>query len=70
MKGPLALVMYCMLFSALFLLFYTFMSAQDRDYGVARRSDAEIRKSGDGLHFSSKLSKSDSDDQSSNILAR
>lgn len=61
MKGPLALVMYCVLFSTLFLLFYTFMSGQDGENEMARRSDSDIRRSGDGgrPHFS-KFSKSDS----------
>ena len=69
MKGPLALLLYCLLFSTLFLLFYTFLS-QDRDYDVARRSEVGVGRS--GRPYLSKYGNSESQDQSwdSSILAK
>lgn len=50
MKGPLALFVYCLFFSSLFLLFYAFMSPDSyNQYEVASDASNEVRiRSGGG----------------------
>lgn len=56
MKGLIALVMYCVLFSSAFLLFYTFMAPDRQEQMVGALDGRSGGDAGRGLQFSKSYS--------------
>lgn len=69
MRKYLALVVYCLLFSVLFVLFYTYID-EDRSSKFMRRDDSSERKSSKTSPSKSKVRPPDFSPEESGVIRR